>query len=206
MSDESYFQQIERHFIRLRGAPLLLSPVDFQVAESWRSAGIPLELVLRVLDEIFDARPAEADPVQSLRYCASRVEAAWRAERDVRRAGEREQAPPLDVGERLRVLAAALPDDLAGVEQARNEIRQLEGSVEELEARLAEIDTRLVRQGLERLSEEERQGLERHSEQALEALSARMPEKERRKTLRRMVERGVRRATGLPVLSLFHDA
>ena len=59
-SDE-YFRAIEEAFIRLRGAPLLLSPADWQTAKSWHEERIPLELVGRVMEEVFE-RLRERDP------------------------------------------------------------------------------------------------------------------------------------------------
>ncbi len=48
-----FFKEIERHFIRARGTPLLLSPDDYRVAKGWFEAGIPLEIVIEVLYEFF---------------------------------------------------------------------------------------------------------------------------------------------------------
>ena len=44
-ADQAYFQAIEETFVRLRGAPLLLSPADWQVARRWHRDGVPLPLV-----------------------------------------------------------------------------------------------------------------------------------------------------------------
>src|SRR5260370_40504073 len=48
--DHAYFLAIEDHFVRLRGAPLLLSPADWHAARRWHQQGIPLELVRRALE------------------------------------------------------------------------------------------------------------------------------------------------------------
>src|SRR5260370_29815130 len=54
--DHAYFLAIEDHFVRLRGAPLLLSPADWHAARRWHQQGIPLELVRRAPRQVF-ARP-----------------------------------------------------------------------------------------------------------------------------------------------------
>ena len=51
-----YFRVIEEVFIRLRGAPLLLSPADWQLANEWHRAGIPLEVVCDAVQKVFVRR------------------------------------------------------------------------------------------------------------------------------------------------------
>jgi hypothetical protein len=75
----NYFTEIEEHFQRRRGTALLLSTLDWALIETWKDAGIPLEAVLRGIDETFDKyerRPARARKVNSLAYCAQEVLAA----------------------------------------------------------------------------------------------------------------------------------
>lgn len=42
---EAYFGRIEACFCAQRGAPLLLSPLDFEKALEWHAAGIPIEAI-----------------------------------------------------------------------------------------------------------------------------------------------------------------
>lgn len=41
----AYFEQVEAAFCRQRGAPLLLSPLDFEKAAEWFDAGVPAQVV-----------------------------------------------------------------------------------------------------------------------------------------------------------------
>ena len=75
----SYFTEIEEHFQRRRGSILLLSTLDWALIETWKDAGVPLEAVLRGIDEAFDRydkRPSKTRKVNSLAYCAQAVLAA----------------------------------------------------------------------------------------------------------------------------------
>src|SRR5271170_5650305 len=79
----NYFTEIEEHFQRARGTSLfLLSPLDWALIESWKNAGVPLEAVLRGIDEAFDkwrSRKRKTRMVNSLAYCTQAVlEAAKR--------------------------------------------------------------------------------------------------------------------------------
>ncbi len=72
----NYFTEIEEHFQRRRGTILLLSTLDWALIETWKSAGVPLEAVLRGIDAAFDAydqRPTKSKKVNSLAYCAQAV-------------------------------------------------------------------------------------------------------------------------------------
>jgi hypothetical protein len=77
----NYFTEIEEHFQRRRGSLLLLSTLDWALIETWREAGIPLEVVLRGMDDAFDKYEArqQRSPTRRLRqvnglaWCAQAV-------------------------------------------------------------------------------------------------------------------------------------
>jgi len=73
----NYFTEIEEHFQRARGTVLfLLSPLDWALIESWKNAGIPLEAVLKGIDDAFEkwrSRKRKHRFVNSLAYCAQAV-------------------------------------------------------------------------------------------------------------------------------------
>src|SRR5215475_13765984 len=107
----AYFQAVEEIFVALRGAPLLLSPADWQVARRWHREGVPLDLVRRTLEEVFAKRKERGakGKISSLRYCAPAVEAAWEELRELTAPGERSEAPAFEIRPRLAALATALP-------------------------------------------------------------------------------------------------
>ena len=75
----NYFTEIEDRYLQRRGGGLLLSTLDWALIETWKDAGIPLEAVLRGIDEAFDRyaqRPSKTKKVNSLAYCSQCVLAA----------------------------------------------------------------------------------------------------------------------------------
>jgi hypothetical protein len=212
-SDHAYFQSIEELFVRLRGAPLLLSPADWQVAARWHREGVPLALVQRVVEEVFARRAARGAKgrIQSLRYCREPVEAAWAEIQSLTGPGRRLEAEPLDLPPRLAALSAALPEGLPGREELAGRIRALAGpggdahplDSESVEAALATFDRRLLDQAAAALAEDARAALEGELEATLGSLAARLPAEELEAARDRLRRQLLRRRLRLPVLSLF---
>jgi hypothetical protein len=73
----NYFTEIEEHFQRRWGAPLLLSTLDWMLMETWKDAGIPLEAVLRGIDATFEhheQRPSgKTRKTNGLGFCVQEV-------------------------------------------------------------------------------------------------------------------------------------
>jgi len=96
----NYFTEIEDHFQRARGTGLfLLSPLDWALIEAWKNAGIPLEAVLRGIDQAFEkwrSRPPRGriQMVNSLAYCAQAIAAEVQAMADGRPAKSSTAAAP----------------------------------------------------------------------------------------------------------------
>lgn len=224
--DHAFFRALEDAFVRLRGAPLLLSPSDWQVAKSWRRDDVPLELVVGVMEKIFERQGASDGgrlAIRSLSYFRPAVAAAWKRIVELQGDPGTERAPEaIDVTARIARLAAALDrvvadatDGPAGeaaaldaakaraVEGLSSALRSIDGDAEEAERQLFQLDRRMARRLLEGLDESHRKTIEASLEPAFSKLARRLPDDRRRETLERMVERYLRERLGLPVLSLF---
>jgi hypothetical protein len=76
----NYFSEIEETFIRRRGRNLLLSPLDWALIETWQERGIPLRIVLRAIENVFDSydkNPNKRRVIKSLTYCKEEIEAQY---------------------------------------------------------------------------------------------------------------------------------
>ncbi|MBI3950047.1 MAG: hypothetical protein HY314_06295 [Acidobacteria bacterium] len=74
----NYFTEVEEHFVRRRGKHLYVSSLDWAIIESWKDMGIPLHIVLRGIDRVFDAydanhRPNSGRLINSILYCQQEV-------------------------------------------------------------------------------------------------------------------------------------
>ena len=94
----NYFTEIEEYFWRKRGAHILVSPLDWAILESWQKAAIPVEVVLKGIDQAFESyarsrRGVSGRPLKSLAYCVDSVlDAAVEAQEAA--AGRGPEPPP----------------------------------------------------------------------------------------------------------------
>jgi hypothetical protein len=88
----NYFTEIEDTFIRRRGKNLFLSPLDWALMEAWQDRGIPLHIVIRSIEsvfDVFDKQPVGTRTIKSLFYCREEIEAQY-AEWTTARTGSSE--------------------------------------------------------------------------------------------------------------------
>jgi hypothetical protein len=203
--DHAYFQAVEEIFVELRGAPLLLSPADYRVARRWHQEGVPLDLVRQTLEEVFAKRKERSakGKINSLRYCAPAVEAAWSDLKELTAPGQRAVASAFEVAPRLAALAASLPAALANRDVWAGRVSGLSGAPQEVEDRLASLDRIMLNAAASGLTEEERADLDEAVEKTLAMLRGRLPADELATSRGRLFLQALRRRQGLPVLSLF---
>lgn len=76
----NYFTEVEDTFIRRRGKHLFLSPLDWALIEAWQDRGIPMHVVIRSIEsvfDVFDQQPAGTRTIKSLFYCREEVESQF---------------------------------------------------------------------------------------------------------------------------------
>lgn len=97
----NYFTEIEQRYQTRRGTGLLLSTLDWSLIETWKDSGIPLQAVLRGIDETFDKydrRPSRTKKINSLAYCAQEVLSAAEAMKEASVGGEGSQPSEAPAG------------------------------------------------------------------------------------------------------------
>lgn len=118
----AYVRTIAAALERVRGRPTVLSERDWDLANRWHDRGIPVGLVLEILEE------RRHRPPRSLAAIATRVEESWSAVESGRRSTGRATVPgtapaPGDSW-RAALSAGGLPDGIAGV--VRTALTELE--------------------------------------------------------------------------------
>lgn len=80
MNYYNYFSEIEETFARRRGRNLMVSPLDWTLIESWQKRGVPLHVVLRGIEKVFDSadsQPHRKRAIKSISYCKEEIEAQY---------------------------------------------------------------------------------------------------------------------------------
>lgn len=205
--DHAYFRVLEEEFLRLRGKATLLSAADWQVAQGWHRAGIPIEIVVQVMEALFArAREKRKRTISSLSYFKAAVESAWEEVESLSAGGRKERLEPFRVDERLRRLAGSLGAALPGRERWAAAIEALHGELDEVEKALGELDRTLLAELAAALPESERRAQDSEAEGALAAVAKRLPPEELDRARAHLRGRLLRERFGVPVLSLFAPA
>jgi murein L,D-transpeptidase YcbB/YkuD len=213
----NYFTEIEEHFQRARGTGLfLLSPLDWALIESWKTAGIPLEAVLKGIDEAFEkwrSRKVKRRNVNSVAYCAQAVmEAARRAPGTAKRAQSDAPFSVDDLRGHLTKAASALRanannvlHDLAKTLEslaadAENQIQQLE----DLERRLTSLEDKIVAILRAGQTEEDLYAIRQALDRELSPYRGKMTVEQLSMLERRYLDTAVLEHGRVPRLSLFY--
>ncbi len=170
----SYEAVVSEYFLGLRGAGLMLSPLDLEQVRRWERRGIPVAVVCRGLrrglgDALRD-RPPGSPPPRALRAYRLAVEDEWRTYRDGR-VGDAPEPPTEASAAAARLLAARrlVESSIASCTGARREayraaLRSLDvlepaPTLDAVEAALCAADDDLVRGWLAALPRPERAAL-----------------------------------------------
>ena len=200
---KTYFNELERWFIDLRGAPQKLSVDDYQVAKAWYQAGIPLDLVRTQITEIVDRRKKTGSEVQTrLRYYCKPVEKAFEERERLQAPGRDVDEPSLDLTNRLGRLAAALPSE-PWAQSFVGRIQELQGDAETLESQLAALEEEMLQAGEAALEGPARQAFEERLSEAVGKLEDRMPGGVSEPVQQRLRRQILGRFLDLPEMSLF---
>lgn len=81
MSSSNYLSEVVNLFLTRRSSTLNLSPLDWQIVAAWEKQGIPLHIVIRAINGVFDKyymQPkAKQKPIKSISYCSEEIQIAF---------------------------------------------------------------------------------------------------------------------------------
>ena len=229
----NYFTEIEERFQQRRGSLLMLSTLDWALIEIWREAGIPLEAVLRGIDDAFDKHDAKAlrsrartRKINGLAWCAQSVmeavEQAMEASIGATPAAARE---PLESGFETEQVVKYLEHNAGMLEEAKlappadataNEVSgRLKGlaagfriepvaSLEELDRTLSVLEEKLFAALLTSASEEDLVTLREQAARELAPYRGKMQAVQIRQVQQQFLQKKLLDAFKLPRLSLFY--
>lgn len=221
----NYFTEIEERFQQRRGSLLMLSTLDWALIEIWREAGIPVEAVLRGIDDAFDKHDAKKiragakrqRKINGLAWAAQSVmraaEEAVDATTGVRRSDGREERETGFEDERV---ATYLEENALKVESAdaavAGRLRALAaevrsgrgGGLEELDRTLTVIEEKLFAGIVAGAAETELAALREQAARELAPYKGKMGTVQIRQVEQQFLQKRLLEARGLPRLSLFY--
>jgi hypothetical protein len=228
----NYFTEIEERFQQRRGSLLMLSTLDWALIETWREAGVPLEAVLRGIDDAFDKHDAKArratgrqrkvnglawcvqavmEAVEQARDAAIGTSSAEKQERDSGFEGARIARYLLQNATLLDTAALTHPPDTIATEAATR-LRVLATevetdpalSLEDLDRLLGVIEERLFAALLTAATEEELVILKEQAARELAPFKGKMQAVQIKQVQQQFLQKKLFEARKLPRLSLFY--
>jgi hypothetical protein len=218
----NYFTEIEDTFIRRRGKNLFLSPIDWAMIESWQERQIPLHVVIRSIESVFDVydqHPQQTRSIKTLLYCREEIEAQyaeWTRSQVGKSSdtGEQDNGPELDaikehIDKSIEALDAIKIEPLReDVERAIVRLRELgdnlAASPEAVEGMLADIEKVLDRSMLTNWDPQHLKVLEKEVASQLKAYKSEMEPEAYENAKRLMLLKRLREETGMPRLGLYY--
>ena len=221
----AYFSEIEERFSNRRGSILLLNTLDWALIETWREAGVPLEAVLRGIDNAFDKYEARSHKaggrlrkVNGLAWCAQAVmQAAEELVEASTGLAPVKPSEPRESGfesERVAIFlegnAATL--ETAGVPETATRLRELAATMrsdaplalDELDRTLTVLEEKLFATLYAAASEAELLELKTSAERELAPYRAKISAVQLRQIQQQFLQNRLLEARRIPRLSLFY--
>jgi hypothetical protein len=229
----NYFTEIEERFQQRRGSLLMLSTLDWALIETWREAGVPLEAVLRGIDNAFDKHDAKTmrasgrmRKVNGLAWCAQSVmEAVEQAMEASIGAAPAAGAEAVESGFEADRVGVYLEENAGRIDAARlaapadevaaevaGRLRALAAglkvepvrSLEELDRTLTVLEEKLFAALLTAASEDELVGLREQAARELAPYRGKMQAVQIKQVQQQFLQKRLLEARKLPRLSLFY--
>jgi hypothetical protein len=218
----NYFTEIEDTFVRRRGKHLLLSPIDWAMIEGWRDRGIPLHIVIRAIENVFDGFDKNPGPrsIKGLLYCKEEVEAQfleWSAMQAGKvKDGSTEGSPEFSserIVEHIEKVIGELqesknPDLREDIERSIERLRQLaaehSNDLGTTDRSLSDIENLLEHSLLTKLDPVRLAEVEKDIASQLRPFKSQMEPDAYKQTSRVMILKRLRDEEGIPRLSLFY--
>jgi hypothetical protein len=220
----NYFTEIEHRFQQRRGSLLMLSTLDWALIETWREAGIPLEAVLRGIDEAFDKHDAQklraggrrTRKINGLAWAAQSVMQATEAAVDAATGlAPASGKPKRESGFESDRIVAYLLKNAALIEAANvdssipTRLRELAESaasanLEDLDRTLTVLEEKMFATLVSTASEEKLTALRAQADRELAPYRGRMQATQIKQVQTQFLQKRLLEARGLPRLSLFY--
>lgn len=220
MNYYNYFTEIEDTFVRRRAKHLFLSPLDWALIDGWKERGIPLHIVVRAIEsvfDVFDRQPAGTRTIKSLFYCREEIESQyleWLNSRVGATGGEETTQFPRDqieqhiddaINKLRNVDQPALAEDLSRAVARLDELRSnLTGDTESIDGTLGDIEKVLDRALVSNWDKPALKRTEKEIATELRPYKAEMEPETYRNTLELMLLKRLREDAGIPRLGLFY--
>jgi hypothetical protein len=218
----NYFTEIEETFVRRRGKHLFLSPIDWAMIEGWQDRGIPLHIVIRGIETVFDGFEKKPGPrsIKGLLYCREEIEAQYHEWLSMQTGKSDQPAENAEPGGSIDGVAAGIRHAIESLDGLTNEnlredleracerLRGLEANLgtdlEAIDKSLSDIEKFLDQALLTKAGEAHLSKIEKDISEQLKPYKKGMDAETYKSTFNLMLLKRLREDEGVPRLGLFY--
>ena len=211
--------------MRRRGKHLFLSPLDWALMEAWQDRGVPLHIVLRSIEsvfDVFDKQPPGTRTIKSLFYCREEIEVQYKEWMTSQTGGSQEtgderqetagfsiEAIREHIGKAIeklgRVSVGEMDEDITRAIERLNQLNgDLATNFESIDGSLGDVEKLLERAMLTNWDRGHLKVLEKEIAGQLRAYKADMDADSYKNTFDLMLLKRLREEAGIPRLGLYY--
>lgn len=210
---KKYLREVEDFFIQKRGTPFILSPEDVQLILFWFKREIPLEIIKKGIEEVFE-KLKERDPekkINTIKYCAQRIEELFRERQKIKARSWHRESTKIDIPQALNKNIETLKDFLKGKEEFKKPLEKFLKKIEELkkvedldeiENNLKKIEEKIIEFYYKKIEKEEKEELKKQAEKKFPEEVKILPAHTKNNLIRMLIFEKIKKEKKIPTLTL----
>lgn len=210
---KKYLKGAEDFFIEKRGTPFILSPEDVQLILFWFKREVPLEVVKKGIEEVFE-KLKERDPekkINTIKYCAQRIEEIFRENQKSKARSWHKESAKIDILSSLNKNMENLKEFFKDKTEYKNqyekflkkieELKKME-DLEEIEDNLKKVEEKIIEIFYKKIDKEEKEKLKNEVEKTLPPEVKLLPAHTKNSLIKTIIMEKIKREKNIPSLTL----
>lgn len=208
-----YLKEVEDFFIQKRGTPFILSSEDVQLILFWFKREIPLEVVKKAIEEVFE-KLKERDPerkINSIKYCAQKIEELFRENQKIQARSWHRESPKIDIVSSLNKNIQNLKEFFKDKEEFKKNYEKFLKKLEELkkmedldniEEGLKNIEEKIIEMFYKKIEKEEKEKIKKEIEKNLPEEVKLLPSHTKNSLIKNILMERIKKEKNIPTFTL----
>lgn len=210
---KKYLKEVEDKFIEKRGTPFILSPEDVQIILFWFKREIPLKIIKKGIEEVFE-KLKEKNPekkVNTIKYCTQKIEELFKEEKMRASRSWHSEGIQIDItsslDKNIEILKVFFKEKEEFKKQEKNFIKKIEelkklDNLDEIEDNLKKIEEKIIENYYNKIEKDEKEKLKKRIEESLSEEVKALPTIAKNSLIKMVIFENLKKEKNIPTLSL----